>query len=196
AFINSCARFDYQREHVYVRTGKRPRKPRKKRTCSSRNRKLRVNRKYVIVSLKCPSCSGTDIELDTEKRAAGPSSFVKRSFDLVVTGTGLRRRVIECRSPRHHCRGCGERFIPESYQRLDKHYHNLKSWAMYLHVAHWHSFKTLHEIAKELFGLTIHSSEFMEFKNEFACTYRPAYDKLLGKILAGRVLHIDETEVK
>ena len=27
AFINSCARFDYQREHVYVRTGKRSRKP-------------------------------------------------------------------------------------------------------------------------------------------------------------------------
>src|SRR5262249_50530770 len=84
AFINSCARFDYQREHVYVRTGKRLRKPRKKRTCSSRNRKLRVNRKYVIVSMKCPSCSGTDIEIDAEKNAAGPSPRVKRVFDLVV----------------------------------------------------------------------------------------------------------------
>src|SRR5690242_2972276 len=98
--------------------------------------------------MKCPSCSGIDIELDPEKKAAGLSSRVRRVFDLVVTEAGLRRRVIEYRSPRHRCRSCGERFIPESYQRIGKHYHNLKSWAMYLHVAHWHSFKTLHEIAK------------------------------------------------
>ena len=196
SFINSFARFDYQREHVHVRTGKRSRRRRTKRTCVHRNRRLRVNRKYLVISMKCPSCSGTDIELDAERRTAGPSSRVKRAFDLVITQTGLRRRVIECRSPRHRCLGCGERFIPESYQRLDKHYHNLKSWAMYLHVAHRHSFETLHEIAKEFFGLSIHSTEILAFKNQFARTYRPTYDRLLGTILAGRVLHVDETEVK
>ena len=195
-FINSCARFDYQREHVHVRTGKRPNRLRKKRSCLSRNKKLRVNRKSVILSTRCPSCSGTDIELDPEKKAAGPSSRVKRVFDLVVTGTGLRRRVIEYRSPRHRCLRCGERFIPESYQRLDKHRHNLKSWAMYLHVAHRHSFEMLHEIAKDLFGLIIHTPEFIVFKNQFALTYRATYDRLLATILAGQVLHVDETEVK
>src|SRR5262249_47013541 len=164
SFINSCARFDYQREHVKIRTGKRIRRPRKRRTCSSRNRKLRVNRKYVIVSMKCPACSGTDIELDADKKAGGQSSRMKRVFDLVIASTGLRRKVIEYRSPRHRCRGCGERFLPESYRRLDKHFHNLKSWAMYLHVAHRHSFETLHEIAKDLFGLTVHSPEFVVFK--------------------------------
>jgi hypothetical protein len=146
--------------------------------------------------MKCPSCSGTDIELDPEKKAAALSSRVKRAFDLVITSSGLRRKVIECRSPRHRCRGCGERFIPESYRRLDKHFHNLKSWAMYLHVAHRHSFDTLHEIAKDLFGLSIHSPEFIVFKNQFARTYRATYDKLLGMILAGQVMHVDETEVK
>jgi uncharacterized protein YprB with RNaseH-like and TPR domain len=196
AFINSCARFDYQREHVHVRTGKRSRRRRTKRTCVHRNKRLRVNRKYLVISMKCPSCSGTDIELDPEKQAAGPSTRVERAFDLVITQTGLRRRVIECRSPRHRCRDCGERFIPESYQRLDKHYHNLKSWAMYLHVAHRHSFETLHEIAKELFGLSIHSVEFVVFKNQFARTYRATYDKLLRTILASQVLYVDETEVK
>jgi predicted RecB family nuclease len=196
SFINSCARFDYQREHVHVRTLKKSRRRRTKRTCVHRNKRLRVNRKYVVISTRCPSCSGTDLELDAERRAAGPSSRVKRVFDLVITQTGLRRRVIECRSPRHRCRGCGECFIPESYQRLDKHYHNLKSWAMYLHVAHRHSFETLHEIAKEFFGLSIHSTEVLAFKNQFARTYRPTYDRLLGTILAGHVLHIDETEVK
>src|SRR5262249_3551325 len=155
-----------------------------------------VNRKYVVVSLKCPSCSSADVELDSDKKATGPSSRVKRVFDLVITPTGLRRRVIEYRSPRHRCRACGERFIPESDQRLDKHYHNLKSWAMYLHVAHRQSFGTLHEIAKDMFGLSIHSVELVLFKNQLAWTYRAAYDKLLGMILAGHVVHVDETEVK
>ena len=195
-FINSCARFDYQRDHVYVRTRKRVRKHRTVRTCVSRNKRLRVNKKYSIVSMKCPSCSGTDIELDPEKKAGGQSSRMKRAFDLVISPSGLRRKVIECRSPRHRCRSCGERFIPESYQRLDKHYHNLKSWAMYLHVAHRHSFQTLHEVAKDLFGLSIHSPEFVVFKNQFARTYRATYDKLMAMILAGQVLHVDETEVK
>ena len=43
---------------------------------------------------------------------------------------------------------CGERFIPESYQGSTSTIHSLKSWAMYLHVAHRHSFETLHEIAQ------------------------------------------------
>jgi predicted RecB family nuclease len=196
-FINSCARFDYQREHVFVRTGKRLGKGQKKRSCVFRNKRLRVNRKYVIVSMKCPNCSGTDIELDPEKtRVGGQISRVRRAFDLVITSSGLRRKVIECRSPRHRCRGCGERFIPESYRRLDKHHHNLKSWAMYLHVAHRHSFQTLQEIAKDLFGLTIHSPELVDFKTQFAMTYRATYDRLLSTILAGQVMHVDETEVK
>ena len=67
---------------------------------------------------------------------------------------------------------------------------------MYLHVAHRHSFETLYEIAKELFGLSIHSIEFVVFKNQFARTYRATYDKLLATILAGQVVHVDETEVK
>jgi hypothetical protein len=67
---------------------------------------------------------------------------------------------------------------------------------MYLHVAHRHSFRTLHEIAKDLFGLSIDPAEFVVFKNQFAVTYRATYDRLLATILAGQVLHVDETEVK
>ena len=50
---------------------------------------------------------------------------------------------------------------------------------MYLHVAHRHSFETLREIAKDLFGLNVHSPEFVVFKNQFALTYRTSYDRLL-----------------
>jgi predicted RecB family nuclease len=50
SFINSCARFDYQREHVYVRTGKRPRKRRSKRTCVFRNKTLLSRNRRIYYS--------------------------------------------------------------------------------------------------------------------------------------------------
>jgi hypothetical protein len=104
--------------------------------------------------------------------------------------------VIECRSPVHRCQQCGHGFIPAQYQNLDKHFHGLKSWAMYLHVAHQASFGTLEDLFHEMFNLKIFNSEIILFKNLLARMYQSTYRRLLEKILAGQVVHADETEVK
>ena len=49
---------------------------------------------------------------------------------------------------------------------------------------------------EEFFGLSSASSEVHMFKSLMARYYRPCYQRLLDKILAGPVLHVDETEVK
>ena len=104
--------------------------------------------------------------------------------------------MIECRSPVHRCRRCGHCFIPAAYRNLDKHFHSLKSWAMYLHVAHQISFGTLEELFREMFNLNVFDTEILTFKTLLARMYRPTYRKLMEKILAGQVVHVDETEVK
>ena len=121
---------------------------------------------------------------------------IKRAFDLVVTPGGVRRRVIQCRSPVHRCRRCGHCFVPASYRNLDKHFHRLKSWAMYLHVAHQISFGTLEELFREMFNLNVFDNEILTFKTLLARMYQPTYRKLMAMILAGQVVHVDETEVK
>jgi predicted RecB family nuclease len=195
-YVNDCAYFDYQRQRVFVRTSKTLKKNRK-RPGTHHNRKLRVSRRVRISSSKCPGCAGTDIiQWEHGRRVTNQAPRRKRAFDLVFTSGGIKRRVIECRAAVHECRGCGRVFIPERYERLAKHFHGLTSWTMFEHVAHRISYEVLGEMLRESFGLAVSSPEVHMIKLLMARYYRPGYRQLLGKILSGPVLHIDETEVK
>jgi predicted RecB family nuclease len=194
-FINSCAYFDYQRERVFVRTGpgRRKRAPRREK---SRNHKVRVSVRVLSVCQACPYCASKSL---TFVRAGQPTACreprVKRAFDLVITPAGIRRRVIESRTRRQKCRACGKVFVSELHKRLDRHFHGLKSWAMYQHVAHRLSLDTLGTLFEEFFGLRIAGAEVHVFKTLMARYYRTTYERLLEKLLAGGLLHVDETEV-
>jgi Transposase IS66 family len=120
----------------------------------------------------------------------------KRAFDLVFTSSGIKRKVIECRTSIHQCLKCGQEFIPERYRRLAKHFHGLMSWAIHEHVAHRISSPIVAEMFKDFFGLTVYQQEILRFKAMMARYYRPCYKKLLHKILSGDLLHVDETEVR
>jgi hypothetical protein len=109
---------------------------------------------------------------------------------------GIRRRVIECRTVVHQCRTCGTVFIPDRHDRVAKHFQGLMAWAMYEHVAYQASYKAVQERFAEYFGLFVGGSEVHNFKSLLARYYRPCYRGLLKNILAGPVLHVDETEVK
>jgi hypothetical protein len=126
------------------------------------------------------------------KQGCGYNTRYKRSFDLVFTPAGIRRRVIECRAAVHECRTCGTVFIPDRYERVAKHFHGLMGWAMYEHVAHQASYRVVQERFAEYFGLFVADSEVHFLKSLMARYYR----RLLKTILAGPVVHIDETEVK
>jgi hypothetical protein len=181
---------------VYIRTSKL-RKKESKGPRRWRNRKLRVSRRVWIACRKCPSCGGKEItRWQKGKKIAGYSTRKKRAYDLVFTSGGIKRKVIECRTSIHQCLGCGETFIPERYQRLAKHFHNLMSWAMHEHVSHRISCPIVSDMFKELFGLTVYQQEIDRFKAMMARYYQPCYKRLLDRILSGKVLQIDETEVR
>jgi predicted RecB family nuclease len=191
AFINQCSHFDYQRDHVYVRAS---RKIRKKGPRKHRNRKLPVNRKHEITAGLCPQCKCRDVlpvPLDNRTKKL----YTKRAYDLVIRSGSIRRRVIECHSTLYQCSQCSHRFLPAKYERLEKHFHGLKSWTMYGHVEHGFSLKALQALLRESFGLHVNCGEIHGFKSRLARHYRATYQGLLQKILAGRVLHADETEV-
>jgi hypothetical protein len=67
---------------------------------------------------------------------------------------------------------------------------------MYQHVAHRLSAGTLEQMFRDLFGLKVANYEILMFKPLMARFYRATYKALLTKILAGPVLHADETYVK
>lgn len=195
-YINNCAYFDYQRERVYIRTSKVLRRSRPKKT-ASHNRRLRITKRVSITRSRCPSCGSKNVTVSARGEPVNcRKPRVKRAFDLVFTSGGIKRKVVECRTAVHRCLICGATFVPEQHQRLDKHFHGLKSWAMYQHVAHSLSLTTIQSMLEEFFGLRVFDSEIHMFKGLLARYYRVTYRGLLDKILAGNLLHVDETEVK
>jgi predicted RecB family nuclease len=193
--INRFAYFDYQRERVYVRTSNALRKSRRGRT-RRRRQKRRITKRSVVTSRKCPWCKSTSLATEAYRRGADcPEPRPRRAYDLVMTPSGVRRTVIEVRASVHRCLDCGRRFIPQALQRLDKHFHGLKSWAMYHHIVHRISLKGIRDMLRELFRIPIDLCEVNMFKGLMARYYRPAYDRLLAKMLRGHLLHVDETEV-
>lgn len=196
--INRCAYFDYQRQRVYVRSCKSLKKSATKDGKGThKNRKLRVSKKLLIESSRCPKCGNSAIPLSGNPEWGSlPVPRVKRAFDLAITPGGIRRKVMECRSALHECETCGEAFVPPQYGRLAKHFHNLVSWAMFQHVAYRISFNVLEDMFREFFRLSIDHSEIHSFKSLMANYYKPTYRKLLRKILTGNIIHTDETEAK
>jgi predicted RecB family nuclease len=187
-YVNQCAYFEYQRDKVFLRTNKTLRRVHARKV-QRRTRKLRVNRRIVIRSLRCPFCQGKSIRRYPDKM------HVKLAYDLRITEGGIRRQVIECAAALHRCLDCNRDFLPRRYKRRDKHFHALKSWAMYQHIAHRVSFQRIEEMIREFFGLRVTYVELHMFKSLLARRYRSTVRRLLAKLIAGAVIHADETNV-
>jgi predicted RecB family nuclease len=194
-FINSCAYFDYQRERVFVRTLPNLRKRILKQGKSCKGT-FCISQRVTILSRECPFCKSENLAIIPKGEPAKcKRQRARRVFDLVITRCGMRRRLIEYSSDVHRCLGCNKEFVPEQHKRLDSHSHSLRSWAMYQHVAHRLSLRTLKTMFAEFFGLHISHTDIHKFKDLTASYYQGTYRGLLDKILAGGLLHVDETEV-
>src|SRR5262249_3560318 len=187
-YVNRCAYFDYQRDKVFLRTSEALRRVHARKV-RRRTRKLRVNRRIVIRSLRCPFCQGRDLRRYPDKM------HIKLAYDLLITEGGIKRQVIECAAALHRCLDCCRSFLPRRYKRRDKHFHALKSWAMYQHIAHRVSFQRIEEMIREFFGLRVSYLEIHMFKSLLARRYRPTVRRMLAKLIAGAVIHADETHV-
>jgi predicted RecB family nuclease len=187
--INNLARFDYQRERVFVRSSKRLRRARARERKDKGRKRHRVAERIEIQCQACPSCRSTKL---TEWYDSRQSRVV---MDLKITAGGIRRRFVGVTSPRYHCKDCGATFAPPEYLRVDRHSHSLKSWAMYEHVAHRVSLGNLSESYRECFGLRVNVPEIHGFKYLMAKYYAATLERLQAKLLAGSVIHADETEV-
>jgi predicted RecB family nuclease len=197
-FINKRAYFDYQRRHVFVRT--KPAQRRRSRKTERRhwqNRDLRPTHRVEVTAIRCPFCKSKHImALDRRKRPKEVQTRRKRAFDLVITPGAIRRKVIEFRAVAYHCTCCERFFTPERYERLARHFHGFMSWFAYQHITHRLGVKSLAALFYEIFGIRVNWWEFPTFRHLLVRRYRKTCQMLLTQLMAGPVLHIDETEVK
>jgi predicted RecB family nuclease len=182
-----CAWFDYQREKVVARkAGVKATPPARRKKA----RRPRPTRRVVVRGNRCPGCKGRNVcEAKSPKHA-------KLFLDLKVSEGGVRRVVIKYVAAKYRCRDCGRYFLPRKFKEVPRFGHALKCWAVYQHVANWTSFQTVSRTLWECFGLAVSFRDVYRFKAELARRYRGTYNGLLRKIVAGNLLHADETGVQ
>jgi predicted RecB family nuclease len=185
--VNRCAYFDYQREKVFLRTSKTIRRACRRHRKRRKWAKLPVSRVVEIKSHVCPVCKGKRI------KRLYDVVHSRLAYDLKFTAGGIRRQVIRCTTARHQCEDCNQLFLPKRYKRRDKHLHCLKSWAMYQHVVHRISLQHLEAMFEDCFGLRVGFVELHMLKSLMARRYRPTCERIVARIVAGSLIHADET---
>jgi predicted RecB family nuclease len=189
SFVNERAYFDYQRDRVYIRTSGALKKVRARRLRAKRKKRLRANSTVELLAESCPGCGGTELTRKADER------LYRIAVDLRITRSGIRRRVIRFTTARYRCQACERRFVPREYRRLQVHFHALKAWAMYKHVAHRMSFENIADEIRECFGLPVVGPNIYECKLLLSRYYAETYRQLLTNVARGTVVHADETEV-
>jgi predicted RecB family nuclease len=187
ALVNRCAYFDYQRDKVFARSCDGVRRANR----SKKHRRSPSHRISKCVELhlgRCPSCTSRWIK---------PLRALHRlTVDLRFTSSGVRRWVVRYDSWRYRCSKCEGTFTPGAFpSNKAKYGRGLISWCIYHHFARGQNMRQVAEALPDLFGL--HSSRVPvdRFKIAVAEFYQAYYEALRDEILAGHLLHIDETEV-
>ncbi len=189
-FINKCARFNYQRDKVLLRTD-----PAVRASIRLRHSKARPIRRANLEiqcdsPARCPYCGATQI------RSLRGRSYSKLVNDLKFTRTGVKRWVIKYSSERTLCLKCGKTFYSDTYPTDQKTGRTLASWAVYQHVALRMSFDDIAFSINDIFGYSYTGMIGQFAQARLAEVYRVTVDRMLDRLRSGMLILADETKVK
>ncbi len=187
-FINKRAYFDYQRDHVFLRPGKKRRSKKQPRTTLLY--KVRPTELRQLTEEKCPHCNQDGIE----RRELCQRTKVQ--YDLKVRRSGIARIVRFCRAYRYYCHHCKVSFRSDRFRRVKRYGHAIQCWAALQNVEYHVSFANVAGLVREAFGIPMHKANAHHAKTELAAVYYPLFHDSLKRILEGNLIHADETEIR
>jgi len=181
--INKAAYWNYQRERIYVRSGKRPRQKRASRPAMS----TRVNKVIVYPPpINCPHC----YRLATRKSAIRE----KILYDIQIGHSGLRRWVVKHVFQTYWCRECELHFgLEKRFRTKLKFGWNLIAYVLFQVVELCIPQRIVTLSINRLFGFDLRYTTVMKFKTRAAEFYEKTKRQILDRIIRGRLVHADET---
>jgi predicted RecB family nuclease len=187
--INNAAHWDYQRDRIYVRNPGWRRTPSDRRSAVRREGKPRLN-KVVACSapVRCPNCGRKKLE-ECPQRS-------KVVVDLRIGRTGVKRWAVKYLFHDYACLRCGEQISsPQRTWGRGKYGWGLVSFLVYEIVGLSIPQRVVTQQVNRLFGLSLPRSSVGEQKTMAARRYVSTRDALLAKIVAGQLVHVDETPI-
>jgi len=185
--INKAARWNYQRERIYVRSDRRMRfalrKERRKRTTHGRINKVVEYPEPVF----CPKCHHR-----TKRRDCPPSTLYDVRFDRF----SIKRWVVKYRYRSAWCRHCG--FCsgrPKEFRVHSQYGRNLVAFAVFQVIGLCIRQHTVAEVLDRLFGIRIRECTVNAFKASAARFYDETRRRIIAEMLKGSLIHADETRI-
>jgi predicted RecB family nuclease len=185
--INKAAYWDYQRERVYVRPGKKFLRSRTAVATCHDKPKPNTTIGYLAAS-HCPTCNSTKIY------SHGTRS--KTLIDLRFMKYGIKRWVVRYMIHRQRCQSCGSIFRSSDLRWTPAKYGwDLIAYAMYQNIELHLPQMSIDSSMSKLFSLPLPRGWTNRMKMAAAQLYAITHDKLVKKLCSGHLLHIDETSI-
>jgi predicted RecB family nuclease len=182
--INAAAYWDYQRTKVYVRTDKAVRRSLKK--LAKRTKRVAVEKEVIVDDRPkvCPRCGASKIWIAVR--------MANVKFDLKFTRRGIKRWAVRYRYNHYRCAACRAEMTP--YATDSKYGPNIRAYIAYLLLELRLSYLKVQEHIATVFGVTVRHRMVNDIKQAMARKYEPTYRAILEQIVAGPIVHADETK--
>lgn len=94
----------------------------------------------------------------------------------------------------YKCCYCKKVFSPQKLKKGPQYEHNLIAWAINLQIQYNISCAKTVDIIRDSFNIQVSTTKMWEFKPYIANKYKETYEEIISMVLAGNLLHIDETK--
>ncbi len=186
--INQASYWDYQRDRLLVKSRDSSKKvPR--RITKQRKPKLQVSK---IINcprpLRCPFCAG--------KKIYRHQVYTKIVFDIRFHRTGIKRWIKKYLFGRYRCAACWAVFRGSQKDwGKEKFGVNLRTLSVYLNIGLRLPQQRVSLFLNDVLGFGFYRAVTSVLKASAATYYKPTSEKLLEKMISGRLIHADETKV-
>jgi len=186
--INKAARWDYQRDRIYIRTNNRLKRAAKAQSRTSRGA-MRINEEIICERPRvCPHCKRKGMKL-----LYGAARIL---CDLRFSKYGLRRWIVKYHFRSYYCAGCRVCFgKPKEFWQGTKYGRNVAALLIFKTVDLCMKQRTIAQELNRLYQLRLPERQVHRFKARAADFYEDSRRKILTEMVKGAVIHADETRI-
>lgn len=187
--INRAARWDYQRNTIYIRSDAKLKRAKRKGT-SPAKRTIRVSKVVVCEPLRvCPRCQ--------RKATQTFRRITKCLHDLRFSRSGVTGWVVKYQFQVFWCPVCRE-FSPWPKEFSDRSMYgrNMAAFSLFEIIELCVSQRSVTQTLNRLFGFQMNEKVVARFKQRGAEYYRETRENILAEMVKGDLIHADETRIR
>ena len=120
-----------------------------------------------------------------------------RLIDMVFTKNGCRKNVVRYVGKQKICPLCGKTYLPPAISRLGQRIfgHSFQAWAVYQRISLRLPVGMISTATCDLFSVELDDVTILDFVRQFAVEHTVTERRSLERILAGPLVHVDETKI-